>query len=168
MTRTSRRVRPGCCRNRRLECPPYRQSAHAPCPGPRLAPVPAGSYGRAQVLSKRLFPLTLALLLATSVQATQGSPLRTLAELRAAHCCSHTCRHGRTTSGAARHCCQVAQDDPGVLAGAKPAVDAPAVIAVVLDAVPAVLGAPASGVVTGTPPLPRAAPLFLLTRTLRL
>ena len=120
------------------------------------------------VPSKRVFPFALALLLATSVQVTQGAPLRALAELRAAKCCASVCHHGRTTSGAARHCCRVAQDDPGVLAAAKQPLVAPALDGVLLDRAPAVLGEPAWGVVAGPAPLARAAPVFLLTRTLRL
>jgi len=119
------------------------------------------------VASKRLIPLAVALLLATSVQVTQGAPFRALAELHATKCCADVCHHGRT-KGAARHCCQVAQDDPGVVGAAKQLVTAPTLVAVFVDRAPAVLGEPAWGVIAGTAPLPRAAPLFLLTRTLRL
>jgi len=120
------------------------------------------------VSSKRLFPFALAVLLATSVQAAHAAPLRALAELRAVRCCKDTCRHGQPTRSTARHCCQVAQDDPGMLAATPGIVPgaAPAVLA--LDAPLTTPGTPRWTVVAGTAPVARGAPIFLLTRTLRL
>ena len=118
--------------------------------------------------SKRLFPFALTLLLAIGVQATEGAPLRALAELRATKCCADVCHHGRPTKGAARHCCQVAQDDPGVLVSAVPPLVAPALAAAFLDRSPAVLGEPSWCSVADPAPQARAAPLYLLTRSLRL
>jgi hypothetical protein len=61
----------------------------------------------------------------------------------------------------------VAQDNPGILGSAQDV--GPGVAAIlVLDRSPATLGIPAWTVVTSSTPLPRGAPIFLLTRTLRL
>jgi hypothetical protein len=119
------------------------------------------------VSSKRLFPFALAVLLATSVQAAHAAPLRALAELRAVRCCKDVCRHGQPTRSTARHCCQVAQDDPGILATAQDVGPGPGAV-LALDRPPATLGTPQWTVIAGAGPLPRGAPIFLLTRTLRL
>jgi hypothetical protein len=120
------------------------------------------------VSSKRLFPFALAVVLATSVQAAHAAPLRALAELRAVKCCTHVCRHGRTTKSTARHCCQVAQDEPGIVAAAQGVAPAAEAAVLVLDLPAATLGTPRWTIIAGTTPLPRGAPIFLLTRTLRL
>lgn len=118
--------------------------------------------------SKRLFPFALAVLLATSVQAAHTAPLRAVAELRAVRCCKDTCRRKQPTRSTARHCCQVAQDDPGILGAGHDVVPEAPVGVLVLDQPLATPGTPRWTVVAGTSPLPRGAPIFLLTRTLRL
>src|SRR5262245_50858397 len=107
------------------------------------------------------------LVLTVSVQATHGAPSRAIAELHAAKCCAHVCHHPHN-AGAARRCCQVAQDDPGVVVAANE-LRAPMLLSLPVDVVSAHLG-PSSGDVLRDVEAPRgrAAPLFLLSRTLRL
>jgi hypothetical protein len=120
------------------------------------------------VFRRRLLPSALALLVSLAVQAAHGAPVRSVAEVRAVRCCTDVCHRGAGKT-AARQCCRVGQDDPGVL-GTSPATAAPA-----LAALPATVltyagtardgtaAAAAAGGVRG-----RAAPLFLLERSLRL
>jgi len=101
-----------------------------------------------------------------TVQAAHGAPGRVLAELHAVKCCANGCHHARTNGGA-RECCGIGQDDPGVLAATKVLHAPPATPAVDLAAL--ALDAPIGERVVALPDARgRAAPVFLLTRTLRL
>jgi hypothetical protein len=118
------------------------------------------------VSRRRIAPAVLAVTLAMTVQAAHGAPGRVLAELHAARCCANTCHHARTNGGA-RECCGIGQDDPGVLAGAKVLPAPAATVAVDVSAV--AVAAPTVERVADLPDARgRAAPVFLLTRTLRL
>jgi len=114
----------------------------------------------------------LVLLIAFGVQTAQGTPTRTLAALRAVWCCLTVCHHSNVGAAASR-CCGVAQSD-GDVATVAPASRLAAPVA---DG--ALLVAPGVqqqvlprtefrliGAVRDPPP--RAAPLFLLTHSLRI
>ena len=118
------------------------------------------------VSRKRLVRSAVALVLAIGVQVAHGAPLRSIAAIHAVRCCATNCHHGGTAD-TARACCGVERDDPGVLAAtsAAPPPDA--------SALPLVLDVPrpvpsARSFVDAVPASARAAPLFLLTETLRL
>jgi hypothetical protein len=118
------------------------------------------------VSRKRLVRSAVALVVAIGVQASHGAPLRSIAAIHAVRCCATDCHHGGTAD-TARACCGVERDDPGVLGAASPppAPDT-APLPVVFDLAPPAPLARSS--VDGVPAAARAAPLFLLTETLRL
>jgi hypothetical protein len=112
--------------------------------------------------------IALVLALAFSVQAAHGAPARAAGVLRALHCCATKC-HRTTSAGAAAQCCQVAPSDADT-AGRAPLPH---------DLSPALHGVPASILALGLPAVvgagesfsgaaARAAPVFLLSRSLRL
>ena len=117
---------------------------------------------------KRLTGAALAILIAFSVQAAHGAPLRATRTLRATWCCATTCHHASST-GRASQCCRSASDagDTATLQTA-PTVREPAAVALglsprVADMAPAVLVIASAPVVHA-----RGAPTFLLVRSLRL
>ena len=120
------------------------------------------------VSSRIAFRLTLALLLVVGVQLTSGAASQAVAELSALSCCAHDCGHAPMHADSSR-CCGVASRhaDTAAVAPAMPGVTAPllAVIGTSLnEAIPSGLSVAASAMLPGA----RAAPVFLLTRTLRL
>jgi hypothetical protein len=124
-------------------------------------------YAPRAVSSKRAVSPALALLLALSVQAAHGAALRSVAEIRAARCCSDVC-HRIPSKGAARRCCQVGQDDPGTVTASKE-LRAPVLAVACVAPRSAEVGAPTgTPVPTETVARGRAAPLFLLTQSFRL
>jgi hypothetical protein len=117
----------------------------------------------------RLWAVMLSLALLT-VQVAYVVPARASAELRATRCCATHCHHPRSTGGAAR-CCRI-QEPPAEIATLTPAKSrhTPESRGVVL-ALPDSGRAPhgqALALIVGAEATPRAAPVFLLTRALRL
>jgi hypothetical protein len=112
---------------------------------------------------------TALLLAAFVVQAAHAVPAHALAGLRAAACCARRCTHCRSLSDAKRCCGVQARDDVAI----RPAVVkgvAPRLIAQVAADGSSVCDRP-HAVVSIARPAPhheRAAPLFLLVRSLRL
>lgn len=108
------------------------------------------------------------LLVALSLQA-YVIPLRANAEIRAITCCAARCHHPRSAAGATR-CCGVEQDasDTATLSSSNgvnaSATYAPLPSSAATGVVYIAIAAPAFSPRC----LPRAAPLFLLTRALRL
>jgi len=103
-------------------------------------------------------------------QVAYVAPARAMATLRAVHCCATRCHHPRSASTAAR-CCNVQQDVADVAALSPVKYAQPQVIAAPVIVVPTTLQLPnASTLVSSISPhvTPRAAPIFLFTRTLRL
>jgi hypothetical protein len=122
------------------------------------------------VLRRRVL-LSLIVSLTMGVQVVHGAPSRATRLARALHCCAHRCPdHHPVSQTGARHCCNVqpADADSGARV-ATPELDAaPSSTAALSIAVP-VVHAPAFGGWQARPrPVARAAPLFLLSRTLRL
>ena len=112
--------------------------------------------------------MVLALSLLT-VQAAFLIPTRANAELRAAHCCATHCRHARSSHAAAR-CCglQGPADQTATIKSAKGA-DKPQTHSVLLTVIEAGPWPAGEAVLSGAARVTsRAAPVFLLTRTLRL
>jgi len=112
--------------------------------------------------------IVLALSLLT-VQAGFLIPARANAELRAVHCCATHCRHARSSHAAAR-CCglQRPADQTATIKSTKGA-DKPQTHSVMLAVIEAGPWPAGEALVSGAARVTsRAAPVFLLTRTLRL
>ena len=113
----------------------------------------------------------VAALIAFSVQAAYGAPVRSTQTVRALWCCSKRCDHAKTPA-AAGHCCGVAgaESELGVSPQTKLPDTGPVMHAVPVefDAV-SKLDSDATGSVGAIPePRARSAPLFLLTHSLRI
>jgi hypothetical protein len=119
------------------------------------------------VTKRSLLRWSVALLLVVGTSASYGAATQSLAELRALSCCTHDCGHGKPADPS--RCCGVASPHAGV-ASVTPTVPAPApTLVAVLLAPPASL-APPPALAAGSQDLAaaRAAPVFLLTRSLRI
>ena len=119
-------------------------------------------------MTKRLvLRWSIALLLVVGSAAAYAAPLQSLAELRALSCCTHDCHHGAGRAVDPERCCGVAQADTAAPAASAAPAAAPALVATLhaISVSPAALASftPLSGRVAA-----RAAPLFLLTRSLRI
>ena len=115
----------------------------------------------------RLTAASLTLLVAFGVQAAQGAPLRATRSLRATWCCATTCHHAPTSHGT-RECCQARDGDSDTATvRATPTVREPITLAIAV--VPPLLAQAAPFRISAEPAFTaRGAPVFLLTRSLRL
>jgi hypothetical protein len=120
------------------------------------------------MVSSRSVRLVVLTLVALVVQATYGPPARATAVLRAARCCAVRCHNSRSAAHNG-HCCRVFRDS-GVLATIAPVqmVPLPAGAGTVAGVVWGSLVVPGPALSLALSGRPRAAPLYLLTRTLRL
>lgn len=123
--------------------------------------------------AKRILRVALLSLIAFSLQAAYVAPARAIEALRAAHCCAARCHHAQSATTASR-CCNVAQDgtDAATLSATKASPPSSATAPLLLAPMP--LGGVHFATSAGIAPhlalraaLP-AAPIYLLTRTLRL
>jgi len=120
--------------------------------------------------AKRSLRIAIVALIAFSAQAAYAIPARTADEFRAAHCCATHCNHSSSPATANR-CCHVEQSGADVATvSASKTLQPPVAISVLFitadtDCIASPVGLALD--VTLLSPLP-AAPLYLLTRTLRL
>lgn len=120
------------------------------------------------VSSKIALRLALALALVLGAQVTYGAGSRAAAELRALSCCAHDCKHGPARTAAPNRCCGVAPS-PGDTASVAPATpDVPAPLLAALGTQLESTFACHSALAPSPHAEARGAPIFLLTRTLRL
>ena len=131
----------------------------------------AGRRGVASTaVSRRRALLSLILAMTVGAQVVHGAPARATKLARALSCCAHHCpKHHPVSQTGARHCCDVQPADADTATpAASPLDSSPPFTAAIAIALPAV-HAPAPG---GAHELPlaaaRAAPVFLLSRSLRL
>ena len=119
---------------------------------------------------KRLMAFAQVALIAFSVQAAYGAPARSTQILRAVRCCSSHCNHTKSPA-AAGDCCGVAGagSEFAVSSQTKLPDGGPAmhIVAVELEALLGIDGNE-SGCARILPARARAAPLFLLTHSLRI
>ena len=104
-----------------------------------------------------------------AVQAAYALPSRTLRELRAARCCATRCRHQNGGVAPAARCCGVERGSAEPARLARAATPHPP-LWIGLSAPPSGCTTDGPSVQTAGPPeaVPRAGPVFLLTRSLRL
>ncbi|MGH7822664.1 MAG: hypothetical protein ACREQ9_23140 [Candidatus Binatia bacterium] len=118
------------------------------------------------VIRKRLTALA-ATVLAFGLQVGYAAPSRATTELRAVSCCADHCGHSERPAGAAE-CCNLGQANDGPAANAAVArADMPAAPTASLVGLFAASARPAGDFHVAAP-RERAAPIFLLTRSLRL
>jgi hypothetical protein len=120
-------------------------------------------------VTKRLLLRWSIALLVVGTAVSYGAARQSLAELKAMSCCAHDCGHDPAKAADPSRCCGVAPASAAAtsVAPAAPSL-APAQV-VALLAAPASI-ATASSLVATSPDLAaaRAAPVFLLTRSLRI
>jgi hypothetical protein len=135
--------------------------AYCTTPPPRVASSP--------VRIRPLIAVASALSITVAVQAAYAVPSRTVRELRAAHCCATRCQHQNPAIETAARCCGVDRVSTELATLSPSAKLHPTFLLA--------LACPVSGdrlagtyVQTSEPPdpVPRASPVFLLTRSLRL
>ena len=130
------------------------------------------------VVKRRLISSALVALLTFGVQATYGMPGRAMTGARASWCCSTLCHHGKAVchhvkpAASAAPCCRMNRGDHDDLTVSSPNQRAEAGLAFYPAFID--LGSPphdrnstprSDGILS---PRARAAPLFLLTRSLRI
>jgi hypothetical protein len=110
---------------------------------------------------------SIALLLVVGTSVSYGAATQRLAELKALSCCAHDCKHGPARTVDPSRCCGVSPDSTATSVTPAAPSAAPALVATLLA--PASFAAPSS-LVADAPDVAaaRAAPLFLLTRSLRI
>jgi hypothetical protein len=121
------------------------------------------------VTKRLLLRWSIALLVVVGTAVSYGAARQSLAELKAMSCCAHDCGHHPAKAADPSRCCGVAPAN-AVAASVTPAAPSPAPVqvAALLDA-PASIAA-VSSVAATSPDLAaaRAAPLYLVTRSLRI
>ncbi len=123
------------------------------------------------MLAKHSLRVALLCIAVFGLQVAYVAPSQATATLRAAHCCATRCHHARSASAAAR-CCKVEQgvSDAAALSAPKDGQQSNNIPAPVF-VIPAAFQLSSAGdfACSFSPHVtPRAAPIFLLTRTLRL
>lgn len=128
-----------------------------------------GGRSIATVMAKRSVRLALLLVTVLSVQVIYVVPAHATDGARAVSCCAAHCHHQRSF-GAACRCCQLRPDTSEVATLSSARCPQPSVTTSVAPAPATCAFVPGAGRPADCPRrrLPRAAPLFLLTRTLRL
>jgi hypothetical protein len=130
--------------------------------------VSRATYSLPGVTKRSLLRWSVALLLVVGTSASYGAATQSIAELRALSCCTHDCGHQKKAADPSR-CCGVASPHAGA-ASVAPTPTSPApTLVVVLPATPASSAATPT-LAAASPDLAaaRAAPVFLLTRSLRI
>jgi hypothetical protein len=120
------------------------------------------------VTKRLLLRWSIALLVVVGTGVSYGAARQSLAELKAMSCCAHDCGHDPAKAADPSRCCGVAPASTAATS-VVPVATSPAPAQVV-----AVLAAPASitasSLAAASPDLAaaRAAPVFLITRSLRI
>ena len=118
---------------------------------------------------RSLIAVASALSVTVAVQAAYAIPSRTVRELRAAHCCATRCQHQHRTMTTAARCCGVERAS-AELATVSPSAKLHPTFLVGLSCPASGGSVDATYVQTSgrSEPVPRAGPVFLLVRSLRL
>lgn len=117
---------------------------------------------------RRLSHWSVGLVLAIALWATHGPATQAAAELRALAHCAHDCGHDPGRSAAPSRCCGVSPGVDDALAAAPTAPPmAPALLLATAAPADGPLAAPSLAAIAGDGGA-RAAPVFLLTRSLRI
>jgi hypothetical protein len=127
------------------------------------------TYSLLDVTKRSLLRWSVALLLVVGTSASYGAARQAVSELEALSCCTHDCGHAAEKPADPSRCCGVASPHAAAASVAPtPPSPAPALVAVPFAASPA-LAVPPS-LATESPALvaARAAPVFLLTHSLRI
>lgn len=124
------------------------------------------TYSLPDVTKRSLLRWSLALLLVLGTSASYGAASQSIAELRALSCCTHDCGHRKAPDPS--RCCGIASPHAGAAVTPTAPSPAPALVAVMLATPASRTAAPT--LVQASPDLAaaRAAPVFLLTRSLRI
>ena len=127
------------------------------------------TYSLADVTKRSLLRWSVVLLLVVGTSASWGAAGQAVAELKALSCCTHDCGHGGEKPADPNRCCGVSSPHIGAVFVAPTPPSPPSTLVAVLSTTAAVLAAPRS-LVAESPSLAaaRAAPVFLLTRSLRI
>ena len=127
------------------------------------------TYSLPIVTRRALLRWSIALLLVVGTAASYGAAAQSLAELRALSCCTHDCEHSGRRPVDPSRCCGVAPA-AGAVVSASVAAPSPAPTLVATLLAPPVTVAVPSLRIAASPDAAaaRAAPVFLLTRSLRI
>jgi hypothetical protein len=120
------------------------------------------------VTRRLLFRWAFALLLVVGTSASYGAATQLVRELKARSCCTHDCGHGPTKTVDPSRCCGVAPAGAAAVSAPAAPTAAPTLSAVSLAAPAALADVSSVAVESPDPAAARAAPVFLLTRSLRI
>jgi hypothetical protein len=120
------------------------------------------------VTRRLLFRWAFALLLVVGTSASYGAATQLVREVKARSCCTRDCGHGPAKTVDPSRCCGVAPASAATTASAPAAPTAPTLVAASLTALTPFAGVPSLGVASPDLAAARAAPVFLLTRSLRI
>ena len=121
-------------------------------------------------MTKRsLLSWSIALLLVVGTSASWGAAGQAVAELKALSCCTHDCGHGGEKAADPARCCGVASPHAAAASVAPaPPAPAPTLVAVPFATSPALVAPRSLAAESPSLAAARAAPVFLLTRSLRI
>jgi len=129
--------------------------------------VSRATYSLPDVTKRSLLRWSVALLLVVGTSASYGAATQSIAELRALSCCTHDCGHQKAADPS--RCCGVASPHAAAASVAPtPSSPAPALVTVLLATPVSPAAAPALAATSPGLAAARAAPVFLLTRSLRI
>ena len=137
--------------------------------GRRMLHVRWPTYSLVDVTKRSLLSWSIALLLVVGTSASWGAAGQAVAELKALSCCTRDCGHGGEKPADPSRCCGVASPHAAAASIAPtPSSPAPALVTVLLATPVSPAAAPALAATSPGLAAARAAPVFLLTRSLRI
>jgi hypothetical protein len=129
--------------------------------------VSQATYSLFDVTKRSLPRWSLALLLVVATSASYGAAMQSTAELQALSCCTHDCGHQKAADP--NRCCGVASPHANAATIAPtPPSPAPALVVVLLATPASPADEPTLAAASPDLAAARAAPVFLLTRSLRI
>jgi hypothetical protein len=121
------------------------------------------------VTRRLLLRWSIALLVVVGTGMSYGAARQSLAELKAMSCCAHDCGHGPAKAADPSRCCGVAPASAAAASAVSVAPSpAPSQVVAVLSAPASITAAPSLAAASPDPAAARAAPVFLVTRSLRI
>jgi hypothetical protein len=118
--------------------------------------------------TRRLAEVVALSLLVLGIETAYAAPMRASSSLRASLCCATHCHHARSPR-AANRCCRIVIGEPALATlSLSPLIEPVATLAASVAGMDVECIAPCRLIpVIAEPALARAAPLFILTRSLR-
>jgi hypothetical protein len=127
------------------------------------------TYSLLDVTKRSLLRWSVTLLFVVGTSASYGAARQAVSELEALSCCAHDCGHAEEKRADPSRCCGIASPDTAAASVAPtPRSPVPALVAVPFAESAALAVPPSLAIESPVPAAARAAPIFLLTHSLRI